>query len=165
MRGDSSLTVEQRASAIGLFGDGWARKAVATRLEVSVWAVGELYDRWRLRGSAALVSKPTKRSFSFEFKLDVVTRFLAGETKLDLAREFDLSSPKLIEVWTRIYRNEGEDGLRPKRRGRPPVPDDQAGSGGDSELAALRRENERLRAENAYLGKLRALRMSGPRRK
>lgn len=164
MRGDSSLTVEQRVAAVGLFGDGWARRAVATRLGVSVWAVGELYDRWRLRGSAALVSKPTKRSFSFEFKLTVVQRFLAGETKRDLAGEFDLSSPKLIEAWVRGYRDEGEDGLRPKRRGRPPVSDDQR-SGGDSELQALRRENERLRAENAYLGKLRALRVSEQRRK
>jgi transposase-like protein len=111
-----------------------------------------------------LVSKPTKRSFSFEFKLTVVQRFLAGETKRDLAGEFDLSSPKLIEAWVRGYRDEGEDGLRPKRRGRPPVSDDQR-SGGDSELQALRRENERLRAENAYLGKLRALRVSEQRRK
>lgn len=74
MRRDSSLTVEQRAAAIELFGDGWARKAVATRLGASVWAVGELYDRWRLRGGAALVSKPTKRAFSFEFKLKAVQR-------------------------------------------------------------------------------------------
>ncbi|MGP4017508.1 helix-turn-helix domain-containing protein [Saccharopolyspora sp. 5N708] len=110
------------------------------------------------------MSKPTKRVFSFEFKLDVVQRFLAGETKLDLAREFDLSSPKQVETWARIYRREGEDGLRPKRRGRPPQ-SAETGSGGESELQALRRENERLRAENAYLGKLRALRMQEQRRK
>lgn len=164
MRGDSSLSVGQRAAAIEFFGDGLARRAVASRLGVSVWAVGELHDRWRLRGSAALVSKPTKRSFSFEVKLEVVQRFLAGETKLGLAREFGLSSPKLIGAWVRIYRNEGEDGLRPKRRGRPPTPDDP-GSGGETELEVLRRENERLRAENAYLGKLRALRTSEQRRK
>lgn len=164
MRRDSSLTVGQRAAAIELFGDGWARQAVATRLGASVWAVGDLYDRWRLHGSVALVSKPTKRSFSFEFKLDVVQRFLAGETKFDLAREFDLSSPKLIETWVRIYRNKGEDGLRPKRPGRPPQPTQQS-SGEESELEALRRENERLRAENAYLGKLRALRLREQRRK
>lgn len=59
-----------------------------------------------------------KRSFSFEFKLEAVRRFLAGETKLDLARELGLSSPKLIETWARTYRNEGEDGLRPKRQAR-----------------------------------------------
>ncbi|GAB2655602.1 hypothetical protein GCM10027068_39370 [Prescottella soli] len=101
--------------------------------------------------------KPFKRSFTFEFKLEVVRRFLAGETKVALARNLDLSSPKLIETWARTYRNEGADGLRPKRAGRPPNP---AGTGSveASELEQLRRENERLRAEVAYLGKLRALR-------
>ncbi|PNE20905.1 helix-turn-helix domain-containing protein [Amycolatopsis sp. BJA-103] len=92
------------------------------------------------------MSKPAKRSFSFEFKLGVVQRFLAGATELDLAREFGLSSPKLIEAWVRTYRDEGEDGLRPKRRGRPPKPDAQ-GASGETELEILRRENERLRAE------------------
>ncbi|MGW3471696.1 helix-turn-helix domain-containing protein [Saccharopolyspora sp. NPDC000995] len=164
MAGRSSLSAEQRAAAIGLFDDGWADRAVATRLGVSRWAVGRLYGRWRVRGSAALVSKPSKRSFSFEFKLEVVRRFLAGETKTDLACEFGLSSPKLIETWARKYRNEGEDALRPKRVGRPPKPADQA-PGEASELEALRRENERLRAENAYLGKLRALRAQEQRRK
>lgn len=103
------------------------------------------------------MTKPGKRSFSFEFKLDVVQRFLAGETKVALAREFDLSSPKLIETWARAYRNEGEEGLRPKRAGRPPGPATSEPSE-SSELKRLRAEDERLRAEVAYLGKLRALR-------
>ena len=163
MPGPSVLSVEQRHAAIELFDDGWARRAVATRLGVSVWAVGKLYDRWKVRGSAALMPKPTKRSFSFEFKLEVVQRFLDGETKVSLAREFDLSSSKLVETWARVYRREGEDGLRPKRRGRPPRPAGQ--DSGEGELEALRRENERLRAENAYLGKLRALRMREQQRK
>ncbi|MER6989478.1 helix-turn-helix domain-containing protein [Saccharopolyspora hirsuta] len=159
------LSAEQRVAAIELFDEGLGRTAVTTRLGVSRSAVNRLFDRWQVRGSAALVSKPTKRSFSFEFKLGVVQRFLAGETKADLAREFDLASPKQVETWARIYRREGEDGLRPKRRGRPPKPADHQEPGGESELQALRRENERLRAENAYLGKLRALRMSEQRRK
>lgn len=156
MRVSSSLSESQRAAAIGLFESEWAWGAVAKRLGVSANAVHRLYDRWRVRGGGALVTKPTKRVFSFEFKLDVVRRFLAGETKLDLAREFDLSSPKLIETWARKYRNEGEDGLRPKPAGRRPKPDVVPGEVG--ELERLRRENERLRAEVAYLGKLRALR-------
>jgi len=103
-----------------------------------------------------LVAKPTNRSFPFEFKLDVVRRFLAGETKVNLAREFGLSSPKLIETWARKYRNEGEDGLRPKPKGRPrgtPAGAERR----ESELQRLRRENERLRAEVAFLGKVQAL--------
>ena len=101
------------------------------------------------------MQKPTKRQFSFEFKLDIVRRFMAGEPKNRLAQEFDLSSPYLVEVWARKFRDEGEDGLRPKRKGRPPqdgVPPRES-----SELEQLRRENERLRAEVAYLGKVRAL--------
>jgi transposase len=159
MGGRSSLSEDQQVAAVGLFEAGWADKAVARRLGVSCSAVDRLYDRWRVRGRGALVAKPTKRLFSFEFKRDVVARFLAGETKVALAREFDLSSPKLVETWARKFRDEGEDGLRPKRVGRRPVPvPDDVEQGQDSELERLRRENERLRAENAYLGKLRALR-------
>jgi transposase-like protein len=157
MRARSSLSEDQRAAAVALFEAGWAGHAVATRLGVSWPAIDRLYDRWRVRGRGALVVKSVKPSFTFEFKLEVVRRFLAGETKVALAREFDLSSPKMIETWARKYRNEGADGLRPKRAGRPPKP---AGveSTEVSELEQLRRENERLRAEVAYLGKLRALR-------
>lgn len=104
------------------------------------------------------MTKPDKRSFSFEFKLKVVQRFLAGETKIELAKEFGLSSPKEIERWTRKYRDEGEGGLRPKRRDHPPRPGISE-SGERCELEQLRSENEQLRAEVAYLGKLRALRV------
>lgn len=98
----------------------------------------------------------TKRQFSFEFKLEVVERVLAGETSTALAEEFGLSSPTLVRTWVRQFRERGEDGLRPKPKGRPrgstaPLP------GEESELDRLRREVEYLRAENAYLGKLRAL--------
>ncbi|WP_433613675.1 helix-turn-helix domain-containing protein [Prescottella agglutinans] len=104
-----------------------------------------------------MAKRRDRQSYSFEFKLEVVRRAVAGEAKLDLAREYGLSSPKLIETWVRQYRNEGEDGLRPKRLGRPPKPA-EAEAGEVSELERLRRENEVLRAQVAYLGKLRALR-------
>jgi transposase len=151
----SSLSDDERATAIALFDAGWGPDAAATRLESRLNPVRRLYDRWRVRGSGALVTKPTKRVFSFEVKLEIVQRFLAGEAKSDLAREFDLSSPKLIETWARKYRNEGEDALRPKTPGRPRQ--DAAEPSEASELARLRRENARLQAEVAYLGKLRAL--------
>lgn len=75
-------------------------------------------------------------------------RFLAGETKTDLGREFDLSSPKLVETWARTYCNDGEDGLRPKPKGRPRT-DPNEPAPPESTLALSRRENERLGAENA----------------
>jgi transposase len=153
----SSLSEEQRRAAVALFETGWGAKSVTTRLEVSPKAIRRLYDRWRVRGGTTLLTKPTKRLFSFEFKLDAVRRFQAGESKVALAKEFQLSSPQLIEKWARQYRAEGEDGLRPKPKGRPKASPDAAGKP-ESELQRLRRENERLRAEVAFLEKVQALR-------
>ena len=44
----------------------------------------------------ALVSKP-KQVYSFEVKLALVERFIAGETSLNLATEAGLSSPLLLQ--------------------------------------------------------------------
>lgn len=105
------------------------------------------------------MDKPDRRSFTFEFKLEVVRRYVSGEaTALELAREHDLSSPKLIESWARAYRRDGEEALRPKRKGRPAKLVDTSGPG---ELERLRAENLRLSAKVAYLEKLRALRKQG----
>jgi transposase-like protein len=156
MRERGSLSEQQRDDAVALFEAGYGPKRVATLLGGGRRAVSRVYDRWRVRGREALVPAPTKRTVAFEVKCELVRRYLAGESKLALTREYALSSPKVLESWVRIYRAEGEDGLRPKPKGRPkrapaaPVRE-------ESELERLRRENERLRAENAYLEKLRAL--------
>ncbi len=102
------------------------------------------------------MTKPTKQSYPFEVKLDLVRRFIAGESLVELAKEVELSSPTLLRSWVRKYRAEGEDGLRSKPKGRPAKkPGEPAEL---TEVEQLRREVEYLRAENAYLGKLRALR-------
>lgn len=157
----SLLSEGQRSRAVALFEQGFAEVAVASRLRVSVSAVRRLYDRWRVRGRGALVPKPTRPSYSFEFKLAIVQRFIAGETALDLAREYDLSSPRLIQTWARAYRRDGEDALRPKPKGRARNGGERVGRRELSELEKLRSENARLEAENAYLKKLRALRAQG----
>lgn len=155
----SSLSERQREAAVALFEAGYGRKAVATRLGVSSPAVARLHDRWRVRSAGALMMKPGRRSFTFEFKLEVVRRFVNGEaTAIELAREHDLSSPRLVETWARAYRRDGEQALRPKPKGRPAAAVDPSGL---SELQRLQRENLRLAAEVAYLKKLRALREQG----
>ncbi|QRV02350.1 helix-turn-helix domain-containing protein [Arcanobacterium phocisimile] len=63
--------------------------------------------------------KPTPSQYSFEVKLQVVERFLSGQTKMSIAKELGLSSPKVLERWVRIYRTKGVDGLRPRPKGRP----------------------------------------------
>ena len=105
----SSLSQDQRVAAVALFEEGSDRDAFATQLGVSRDPVNALYDRWRVRGTGALVTKPDKETYAFEVKLDVVQRFLAGDPKVELAQEFGLSSPQLIGSWVRKYRDEGDD--------------------------------------------------------
>jgi transposase len=97
-----------------------------------------------------------RRQYDFETKLEIVRRHIRGESGRALSAEYGLPSPSTVATWTSIYRLYGEDGLRPKQRGRPPT--DHGVSGPKTEIETLRSENERLRAEVAYLGKLRALR-------
>jgi transposase len=156
MDGRSSLSEEQRGAAVAWFEQGFAARAAATRLGVARDPVRRLYQRWQLRGRDALVDgRARQRSYPFELKHALVERFLAGEPLTVLAEEAGLSSPTLLRRWVRDYRRDGVDALRSKPRGRRPAPPDPAP---ESELERLRRENELLRAEVAYLGKLKALR-------
>jgi len=150
------LTQEQRRAAVGLFDAGCGCDSVATQLGVRPSALRSLYDRWRIWGTEVLVSKPATRTYTFDLKWEIVQRYEAGESKVELAQAYGLSAPSLIESWLRAYRTDGVAGLQPKPRGRPTRDPDAPGPP-ETELERLRRENERLRAEVAYLGKLRAL--------
>ncbi len=103
------MSEEQREAAVALFAIGWGTKAVATKLGVGTKAVLRLYDRWRVRGDTALVTKPGKRLYSFELKLNAVQRYISGENRIALAKELELSSPHLITVWA------GSTGLKARK--------------------------------------------------
>ena len=158
MRARSSLSEHQREQLVECFEQGMGCAAAANALGVSKYVVRTLYRRFQLHGRLCLVEKPTKQQYSFDIKKEVVQRHLAGETMMDLAREFGLSSDQLVKDWSWKWRKDGDDALKPKPKGRPkgsvtPKP--------LSEEDKLRGENERLRAENAYLKKLRDLRNQG----
>ena len=102
------------------------------------------------------MAKTTKQVYPFELKLALVERYIAGETAQDLAAEAGLSSSGLLKNWAAAYRRDGVDALRPKPRGGPGTPGALPAEA-EAELERLTRENELLRAQVAYLGKLRAL--------
>lgn len=158
MHSRSSLTVQQREDLVVMFEAGMGSSAAARRLNVSRDSARKLQRRWRLHGRLSLMEKPSKQSYSFELKKEVVTRFLAGETAMDLAAEYSLSSGEQVKGWARRWRQGGDDALAPKPRGRP------KGSATPqllTEEEKLRRQVARLEAENAYLKKLRDLRNQG----
>ncbi len=97
-----------------------------------------------------------RRHDDSETKLEIWRRHAYGETGRALAQEDDLPSPMTVANRRVIKRRDGQDRLRPKRRSRPPI--DRGIYPQESEPEALVKEHERLRAEVAYLGKLRDLR-------
>lgn len=150
MRQDSTLTQDVRVMAVRLFAQGYGGMAAATHLGVGYAPMTRLYNRWRVRGEDALVHGSTNRRYTFEEKREVVERFIAGEHKTKLAEEYGLSSPKTVESWARVYRRDGEDGLRPKTQGRP-------STAPTTREEELEQENLFLRAKVALLEKLNAL--------
>lgn len=151
----SKLSEFHRERAVELFEEGYGYLAVANRLGVKPNAVRRLENRYKLHGRLCLVSKPTKKQYSFETKMEILRRHKAGETKAVLAKEFELSSPDLIGYWLWKVNKDGIDALRPKPKGRP------KGSAKPAPLTEedkLRRENQRLKTELDYLKKLRDLR-------
>ena len=158
MRARSSLTQKQREQLVDYFEQGLGAQALATLMGVHRDSVRVLHRRWKLHGRLCLVEKPTKQTYSFETKKQVVDRFNAGESMMELAAEFQLSSDQLVTGWVRAWRQGGDEALMPKPKGRPkksvePTP--------ESEEDKLRRELRLLKAENAYLKKLRDLRNQG----
>ena len=140
------------------FEQGMGYRAAANIVAGSTSAIRNFYRRFQLHGRLCLVEKPTKQQYSFEIKKEIVERHLAGETRMDLAREFDLSSDILVRDWARKWRKGGDEALKPKPKGRP------KGSAAPKRLTEedkLRRQIARLEAENAYLKKLRDLRNQG----
>ena len=106
---------------------------------------------------------PNKR-YTGEFKQMVVETMMREKLSYcETARQFDISDHHRVTSWERIYLTEGPEGLYIERRGR--------GSTGrprklpkavEEDLLA---ENQRLKAELAYLKKLQALVLEEERHK
>lgn len=87
---------------------------------------------------------PKRNTFSREFKLEAIRLMETGDKKAaDLARELGVPRNKLYLWREELKAKDGETAF----------PGSGRRSGKEAALAALQRENERLREENAILKK------------
>ena len=109
MQSRSSLSESQRERLVELFEQGMGYQVAARVLGVRRDPVVKLYHRFRLHGRLCLVQKRTKQQYSFETEKEVVQRFLAGPTRQQLAREYQLSADEIVTKWVSAWRKDGDE--------------------------------------------------------
>ncbi len=118
---------------------------------------------WQFHGAEGLTAK--NNHYSDEFKLVVVRAVISDRlTMREAAARFNLSAEILVRRWLDVYNDAGAEGLLNMQCGRPgqmtkpknipPLTDKELEKLSPEELRA---ELRYLRAENAYLKKLKAL--------
>ena len=120
-------------------------------------------------GYEGLKKKKNKKIYSMNFKLAVLNYYYqSGLGMLDVAIKFNLPSDGIISRWKKEFDTFGSDGLKPKQKGRPSMskkkPSKKKQARPLTREKQLEHENELLRAELAFIKKLRALGMDIPER-
>ena len=79
-----------------------------------------------------------RRTFTPEFKLQLVKLYENGKPRADIAREYDIT-PSALDRWIKNHQETGSFAAKDNR------------SKEENELARLRKENQRLLMENDIL--------------
>ena len=149
-----------KMQVIAYYRHGHSSHATAKKFSVNPDFVLKWVKQYQSCGINAIKPKTSKAKYSSDFKYKVLTTMLKESlSQSEVALTFNISSPALISHCHKAYRQQGMSGLITKPKGRATMskpfitdkPDDE------KTLAELKRENEYLRAEVAYLKKLDAL--------
>lgn len=143
----------------------WAEKPGSTKSteevfhnRIRIWA-----RTYKIYGVDGLKHKPLNKDWTAEERYKLVAQVLAGRSNKSVAIEAGINDGLLYQ-WVRKYKQFGYEGLQ-LRKGRKPKDPDMSKDNKPKDLTPSEREDyirtkrelEYLRAENAYLKKLRAL--------
>ena len=113
-------------------------------------------NAYKTQGYEGLEVKRKNNKYTLEFKLNTVNLYLTGEMSYQsLANELKINNPPMIARWVKKFREEGIEGLKPKKRGKPsnmPSIDKSKNLTNKSKQTKKElSEIEKLREENYYL--------------
>ena len=149
-----------KIKVIAYYKEGHSSSATGEKFGVNPRFVRKWIEQYQSGGIGAIKPKTSKAKYSSDFKHQVLTTMLTqGLSQSEVALTFNISSPAVTSHWHKAYRQQGMSGLITKPKGRAAMTKPFITSKPDDEktLAELKRENEYLRAEVAYLKKLDAL--------
>lgn len=147
----------KREEAVRLVSSGLGKKALAKALDIPRQTAERWFRTINAVGSEVFLSMGTRhRSYDYGTKLAAAVDVVEGGlTKQESMAKHGVASPASLDKWVRAYLAGGPEALRPKPKGRPRLnPEDRPAKTREQELED---ENRRLRAEVAYLKKLRSL--------
>jgi transposase len=143
-----------------LAGDGGA-KLLARRWSLPEEKIRTWVSHYRLHGIDGL--RPKRSAYSVQFKLQVLShQNLEQLSSRQVAAIYDIRNSNQVVIWRRNLVQGGVEALGNKKQGRPNMKQERRCPALSNPIASdsaqvLREENERLRAEVAYLKKLHAL--------
>lgn len=154
----AKYTVEQKLEIL----DAWkkqeiSRAAVARKYGVAAQMIREWEKQYEIRGEEGLISRDNIRNkYTGEFRVQVAEEILKDELSLhEIGQKYNLNRALLLR-WKKLYLTQGPDYLAKDHRGMKPTDIIQSDTV-PTNMKDLKNENERLRAEVAYLKKLNAL--------
>lgn len=112
-------------------------------------------NAYKTQGYEELEVKKNNK-YTLEFKLNTVNLYLTGEMSYQsLANEFKINNPSIIARWVKEFREEGIEGLKSKKRGRPSnmpnIDKNKKLKNKSNKTKEEFSELEKLREENYYL--------------
>lgn len=143
-----------------LAGEGGA-KLLARRWSVPEEKIRTWVSHYRLHGIDGL--RPKRSAYSAQFKLQVLSHQDREQlSSRQVAAIYDIRNPNQVVVWRRNLDQGGMQALWSKKEGLSNMKPERRCTSPSNMVAtdltqALREDNERLRAEVAYLKKLQAL--------
>ena len=151
-------SLEEKLKAIKMCKRGIPPSRVARQLGFSENVVRVWWELYKNQGEAGLHRLPYNCRYNFEEKCQIICEIEKKHIPLHVVSAKYRVSRSTLHSWVSLAREKGYDALRDVKYGRKymimgrPKKKEPV-----TEIEKLQRENELLRAENAYLKKLKAL--------
>ena len=151
-------SLEEKLEVISMHKQGAGVKLIVKRLGLSKSLVALWIEQYKQHGKAGLLRLPYNCRYNFEEKCQIICEIEEKHVPLHVVSAKYRVARSTLRCWRYIVRKNGYEALREVKYGRK-----YASMGRPkkkepvTELEKLQRENELLRAENAYLKKLKAL--------
>ena len=151
-------SLEEKLDVIKMHEDGAGIKRIAKRLGLSKSLITLWLEQYKQHGKDGFMRLPYNCRYNFEEKCQIICEIEEKHVPLHVVSAKYRVARSTLRCWRYIVHKNGYEALREVKYGRK-----YASMGRPkkkepvTELEKLQRENELLRAENAYLKKLKAL--------